>query len=181
MPMTRNQELTERLRGFVENGVTGGLATVCEEIDSYIFDGGEFPHTLLDGVLKVIESEHFLNLSDSVAVIKIFEYNLDLLKDYQRDHLVRTLTYVIPNSRDSVAGFLAVELISEVWKDHRSLDVLLALARDSTSENTIALVAHGFDWLYRKTSSQKVKGQCIDELTSLAKRSFPLVIDPTPL
>ena len=129
---------------------------------------------LFEQVLSVIQGTEFHRLSDSVGIIKLFEYNLGLLTDAQKQPLFTTLSESIPELLDSISAFLAVELIAEIWRDNRSLEALLHLTRGA-SENTLALAVHGLDWLAKKTEQADIRTRCLDELWRLSKHPSSLV------
>lgn len=172
--MTEDVELGARLEATVRAGGGSELTSVGEAIDRYVFDGAVFPSPLFEKVLSVIQGAEFRRLSDSVGIMKLFEYNLGLLTDAQRQRLFTTLSESIPELADSVSAFLAVELIAETWCDNRSLEALLHLTRGA-SENTLALAVHGLDWLAKKTDQTDTRARCLDELRRLSKHSSRLV------
>lgn len=171
--MTEDAELGVRLEAAVRAGGGSELTSVGEAIDHCVFDGAVFPSPLFEQVLSVIQGTEFHRLSDSVGIIKLFEYNLGLLTDAQKQQLFTTLSESIPELADSVGAFLAVELIAEIWRDNRSLEALLHLTR--ASENTLALAVHGLDWRAKKTDQTDTRARCLDELRRLSKHPSRLV------
>jgi hypothetical protein len=172
--MTEDAELGARLEAAVRTGGGSELTSVGEAIDRYVFDGAVFPSSLFEQVLSVIRGAEFRRLSESVGIIKLFEYNLGLLTDTQKQQLFTTLSESIPELADSISAFLAVELIAEIWRDNRSLEALLHLIREA-SENTLTLAVHGLDWLAKKADQTDTRTRCLDELQRLSKHPSPLV------
>lgn len=172
--MTEGAELSARIEAAVRMGNAADLAAVGEAIDRFVFDGAVFPSDLFGTVLSAIRSSEFSQLVDSVAFMKLFEYNLELLTDVQAQQLVTVLTEAIPKLADPISAFLAVELIAEIWRDRRSLEAIMQLTKRA-SENTLALAVHGLDWLAKKTDQANIRALCLDELRRLSKNSSGLV------
>lgn len=172
--MTEEEDLGGRLEATVKAGSPAEVAAIGADIDRYVFDHATFPARLFSRVLSVIGSADFCHLAESVGVIKLFEYNLDLLSEAQREQLVSVLAGTISKLADSVCAFLAVELIAEVWRDRRSFDLLMPLS-SAGSADTVALAVHGLDWLAKKTIDEDVRARCLEQLRLLGKHSSRLV------
>ena len=172
--MIEDSKLGKQLEAAVIKGDKSELATIGETIDRYIFDIAAFPSPLFEKVISVIRGMEFCRLTDSVWIIKLFEYNLSLLTNVQRQQLFTTLSELITKLADPVSAFLTVELVAEIWCDSRSFESLLNLTKGA-SENTLALAAHGLGWLAKRTKQMDTQSRCLNELRLLSKHPSHIV------
>jgi hypothetical protein len=145
------------------------LRRLSEGLGSAVFDNGAFTNELLNQLTRIIQSEAYAKMSDGLLLMRVFEYNLNLLTDSQRDKLGSAIVAYVPCARDAIAAFLAVEIIAEIWKDRRSIEAIILVKERARTEETFALVTHGFDWLAKRTSDTGVRVECLDQLDKLSR------------
>ena len=173
--IARAEELAAGLEAAILRGNASEIAAISQTIEAYAFDVGVFPDDLFELLISAIQSKAFAQLEDGVALLKVFEYNLDLLKGAQKEVLVHALRQSIPQMRDAIAAFLAVELIVEVSSDENALRTMTSLVDEGVLDTTLAIAAHGFDWLAKRTERDSVRRRALEELSNLAEHSSSLV------
>jgi len=175
--MTEDESgLLEELNRAVLRGDVEQLRASSQQIEGLVFDRGAFADDLFGALLRSVESAPYAKMADGLLLLKIFEYNLDLLSPTQKKDLASSLGSYVPRALDAVSAFLAIELIAEIWKDRRSADAIIAVKERAISDETLALVAHGFDWLAKRTSDGLVRQECVQELEALSRHSSPEVM-----
>jgi hypothetical protein len=173
MPM--DVDLGVQLESAVGRGDQPEITRIAGAIDNYVFDDNTFSPLLFTKMMLIMGSPQFLKLDNSIRIIKIFDYHLAYLNSGQKEQLFRVLEEILPNVKDNLSGFLAVELIAELWRDERSLLAFQQLTKTAKNEATIALIVHGLDWLAKKTESTKVRNHCAEELHKMAVHESGLV------
>lgn len=153
----------------VENGDMAALESSSKQLEEVVFDQGYFSDETVRALSETIESDAYARVTDGVFLLKSFEYNLELMTDSQAKEFARAVVSFVPKAHDEIAAFLAVELIAELWKDERSVDALIEIRDTSTANVTLALVAHGFHWLAKKSAILGVKDRAAKELEALSK------------
>lgn len=165
----------ERLKAAVRLANVAELSESSKQLDEAIFDQACFSDDTVKELFEIIGSDAYAQMADGVTLLKVFEYNLELLSESQSKDLQRSLVLFVPNARDAIAAFLAVEPIAELWKDGRSADALSVIRKSASSDETLVLVAHGFYWLAKKTTDVGVQKRCMVQLEELGRHPSPEV------
>ena len=166
--MPNESSLASDLSAAVAEPDTHPLADVAEAIDRFVFDLGAFPGALFEQVLQALGNIALRRRGDSVAIVKLFEYQLDLLSLKQRDALALALLDALPEFVDELSAFLGVELLVDLWPADRVLKSLRQLSAGA-AEPVLLTAVHGFDWLAKRSDDKgNVRAACLAELTSLA-------------
>ncbi len=145
------------------------LARTAEAIDRHAFDLGSFPHGLFAAVVAAVASEQLQTLPNSLPLIKMFEYELDLLSAEQRDALGQTLLSAMPRLADEIAAFLAAELVCDLLPATQVRDQLNGLVTGA-AEPLLLMLVHGWDWLAKRNDDDdSVRAACNAALHALSK------------
>ena len=145
------------------------LARTAEAIDRHAFDLGVFPRGLFAAVVAALASEHLQALPNSLPLIKIFEYELDLLTTEQRYVLGQTLLSAMPRLTDEIATFLTAELVCDLLPAARVRDQLDKLAIGA-AEPILLSIVHAWDWLAKRNNDDNLLlAACLAALHALSK------------
>ncbi len=161
--------LLDQLNAAVRADNAQQLRESSEGLESAVFDNGAFASELLSELTGIIRSDAYAQMSDGLFLIKIFEYNLDLLGDSQRKLLTQAIIDYVPRARDAIAAFLAMEVVAEIWRDQRSVAAILSVKERAGTEETLALAVHGFYWLAKKATDTSVRLKCLEHLETLSR------------
>ncbi len=172
--MTEADPLANDLRSAIAANDARALAEAATAIDRRAFDEARFPGSLFLEVIAALKSPALRASTDSVALVKLFEFGLDLLSASQREQLAEALHELIPKTADETAAFVAVELLVELWSADRLLKALQEL-RTAPSEQTLLIVVHGYDWLAKRNQEPPVKSECLARLGELSRSPQPTV------
>ncbi len=174
--MTNPEDIAMRgLNAAIRSGDSSALARASNELESIVFDQGFFSDRTVAELSGLIRSDAYACMPDSVMLLKLLEYNIGLLTEAQVAELVSAIVAFIPAACDEVGGFLGIELVVEFWKDQRSADSIRSIRERSSSDVTLALVAHGLHWLVKRTHDVAVREDAIKDLEALAKHPASLV------
>lgn len=167
-------DLQDRLKAALAAADPQALAAVATDIDRHVFDQGAFPQPLFDGVLAALGDPAWQRWPDSLALVKMFEYELDLLGDAQRAALSAALLAALPRLADETSAFLAAEMVVEIGPPASALPPLVALARQAPPDR-LPVVVHGLDWLAKRAAGEPPAAAALDALRTLARHRVPAV------
>jgi hypothetical protein len=165
---SNESSLASDLRAAVGEPESRRLTVVAEAIDRFVFDAGEFPDALFEQVIQTLQSPALRRRSDSLALVKMFEYQIDLLSTAQRDALALALFDALPEFADEMSAFLGVELLVELWPADRLFKSLKRLS-SVAAEPVLLTAVHGFDWLAKRSNDAPIRAACLAELGALAR------------
>jgi hypothetical protein len=164
--MSDESSLASELTAAVGEPESGRLANVAEAIDRFVFDAGEFPGALFEQVIQALNSPALRRRSDSLALVKMFEYQIGLLSKIQRDVLALALLDALPKFVDELSAFLGVELLVDLWPADRVFKSLKQLSA-ATTEPMLLTMVHGLDWLAKRSNDESIRAACLIELDAL--------------
>lgn len=142
------------------------------QVDEMLLEEGRFPDQLFEGIIKIIAKKEFLKLTQSWYLLKLFEENIDILSEGQKEKLLETLQLVFNAFYDTTSCFLITEIIVELFLDERSLNTLrkLKLIKEKSYR---AIVPHGFHWFVKKCKDKNLTNQAYNELITMKNDSDP--------
>lgn len=165
--MSQESTLASELASAIGDSDARRLADATSAIDRFVFDLGHFPQDLFGAVIAALRSPALQELADSVALVKMFEFGLDLLSPPQREDLAGALLDGAPKFADETAAFLAVELLVDLWTGERLLKALKAMEAGA-SKSTLLTISHALDWLAKRTQDPAIKAECVKALTRMS-------------
>lgn len=156
--------------GIFKSLDSGGadFVSACNQLDSEIFDEAKFSPDIFSGLIDVLQDTRLHGLNDSVFLLKIFEYNVDLLDEGQCGCFVSILKSTFGLFSDEASSILSVELLVEIGDGLIVFDFFKTFTSKSTVSKVQCLAVHGFSWLVKKTDNNHLRGLCLAEISKVA-------------
>jgi hypothetical protein len=162
-----NQEqFYEQLRTAVMSGDIASLEAIVFRVGTRILELGAFPAECFEGLIAIVNTKEFEQLTGSWKLLRVFEENWDSLSEEQRDNLLPALERAYGQFADWMAPFVISGILGECYKDERALASLVRL-KSCSSEIPRSFVAHGLEHLVVGSPHEAVTERAFAELKAL--------------
>ena len=160
--------LVERLRDAIIVGDASAQADAFQDLDLAISDEPIFNSECFDVLLEAISNQSVGKASGSSHLIKIFEYNRDLLDEQQLQRLNESLYNVYAEYIDPAASILILELLVEGYSKEEALSMLKKLSSEVKSP-ALALIPYGLQYLCKRTRDSEISKHAKNIIKTIAK------------
>lgn len=158
--------IIKEIERAVLNEDTRKLEEIVYLIDDVLLEEGRFAQELYDGIICFIQKTEFLKFKGSWHLIKLFEENLEILSEKQKELLLEILQEIFHDFENTTSCFLIAEIIVELFLDENSLNALINLNKGQNLKNR-ALIPHGLQHLVKRGKDSIVTKKALIELRKM--------------
>jgi hypothetical protein len=160
----------------LQSGNQEKLREFIDKVDLYIIveesSDIEFPDSVFDFILKLLDREIFLTIDGSSKLLLILETDWPRLSEEQRLSLLNAIGRSYGKFKDWMSSFILSELLGQYYCNQEAFHLLTKL-RKTTDTTARSLVAHGFEHIAKQAEDKSLRKRAISELTSMK-------LDPSP-
>jgi len=139
-----------------------------QRLDLEISDHLFCPEECFRALLDAIADDAIAKVNESSRLIKLFEYNLDILDSSQVSNLYQSLESAYPGFVDPASLILILELLVAGHDSQESLDMLQRLTRKSKIPAR-ALLPYGLQYLCKISADGQIFEKVISSIQLLLK------------
>lgn len=158
-------KLFKELEKYIIKNDVKSIDKIIFKINDFIMVDEKLKDDFFDELLSIFSHSEFYSLVDSWHALDIFGDNLEFFTYDQKDKLLRYLKSSYLKFEDYTTCFRAVEIISELFGDQKSLNALICLSTIDEPDKR-AIVAHGFQHIINVSN---VKGIIVEAYKNLKR------------
>lgn len=158
----------------ISSGDTRRQERIFAELDEKFLADGVIHPEVFSALCEGLGDAAVLASEESASLVKIFEYNADLLDEEQRTRVTACLEAGYGNFKDPASSILTVELIVDLLAEEAALAVLSRLRR-IRDEFPRATAVYGIRRLGKKVRNSAFIGQVVAEIANMKNDPSQLV------